>query len=148
MLAILQAHNLIAERDARTVSRDRGDVRRQNNEPPPSMTRTRVMESARARSSATATPGRPSPKRRTDVAAIVNSIPNITIYGNNVYGRRHLQDALGILRRTRDKYPFDRIVSHKFPLAEINEVLAAQDNGPHHPFQPGPLTSVTPPTSV
>jgi Zn-dependent alcohol dehydrogenase len=54
---------------------------------------------------------------------------NITIYGNNVYGRRHLHDALGILRRTRDKYPFDRIVSHKFPLAEINEVLEAQDKG-------------------
>jgi len=58
-----------------------------------------------------------------------NSIQNVTIYGNNVYGRRHLQDALGILRRTRDTYPFDRIVSHTFPLAEINEVLAAQDKG-------------------
>ena len=54
---------------------------------------------------------------------------NVTIIGNNVYSRRHLQDALGILRRTKDKYPFDRIVSHKFPLAEINEVMAAQDKG-------------------
>jgi Zn-dependent alcohol dehydrogenase len=54
---------------------------------------------------------------------------NVTIYGNNVYGRRHLRDALDILRRTRDKYPFDRIVSDRFPLEQINEVLAAQDKG-------------------
>jgi Zn-dependent alcohol dehydrogenase len=40
-----------------------------------------------------------------------------------------LQDALDILRRTRHKYPFDRIVSHKFPLAEVNEVLEAQNQG-------------------
>jgi hypothetical protein len=53
----------------------------------------------------------------------------LTIYGNNVYGRRHLQDALDILKRTRHKYPFHRIVSHKFPLAEINQVLVAQDKG-------------------
>ena len=56
-------------------------------------------------------------------------VQNVTIYGNNVYGKRHLQDALDILRRTRHKYPFDKIVSHKFPLAEVNEVLAAQDKG-------------------
>ena len=56
-------------------------------------------------------------------------VQNVTIVGNNVYSRKHLQDALGILRRTKDKYPFDRIVSHKFPLAEINEVMAAQDKG-------------------
>jgi threonine dehydrogenase-like Zn-dependent dehydrogenase len=54
---------------------------------------------------------------------------NITIFGNNHYGRRHLRDALHMLDRTRDKYPYDRIVSHKFPLTEINEVFAAQDKG-------------------
>ena len=32
---------------------------------------------------------------------------NITIFGNNHYGRRHLRDALSILRRTRASYPFD-----------------------------------------
>jgi len=51
------------------------------------------------------------------------------ILGNNHYGRRHLRDALDILARTRHKYPFDKIVSHKFPLDEINEVMAAQDQG-------------------
>jgi threonine dehydrogenase-like Zn-dependent dehydrogenase len=54
---------------------------------------------------------------------------NITIFGNNHYGRRHLRDALHMLDRTRDRYPYHRIVSHKFPLAEINAVFAAQDRG-------------------
>ena len=56
-------------------------------------------------------------------------VQNVTIYGNNVYGKRHLQDALDILKRTHQKYPFNRIVSHKFPLDQIDEVLAAQDKG-------------------
>ncbi|HEX2172846.1 MAG TPA: dehydrogenase, partial [Dehalococcoidia bacterium] len=54
---------------------------------------------------------------------------NLTIYANMHYSRRHLRDALDMLRRTRDKYPFHRIVSDKFPLGEVNEVLAAQDKG-------------------
>jgi threonine dehydrogenase-like Zn-dependent dehydrogenase len=56
-------------------------------------------------------------------------VQNITIYGNNHYGRRHLRDALDILARTRTRYPYDRIVSHKFPFEQINEVFAAQDQG-------------------
>ncbi len=54
---------------------------------------------------------------------------NVTIFGNNHYGRRHLREALDILRRTRRKYPYDRIVSHKFPLEQINEVMEAQNKG-------------------
>ena len=54
---------------------------------------------------------------------------NITIYGNNHYSRRHLLQALEILRRTRGKYPYHRIVSHKFPLSEVNEAFAQQDRG-------------------
>jgi threonine dehydrogenase-like Zn-dependent dehydrogenase len=54
---------------------------------------------------------------------------NITIYGNNHYARRHLRDALSILHRTRTKYPYERIVSHKYPLTAINEAFAAQENG-------------------
>ena len=34
-----------------------------------------------------------------------------------------------MLHRTRSKYPYDRIVSHKFPLSAINEAFAAQDKG-------------------
>jgi threonine dehydrogenase-like Zn-dependent dehydrogenase len=56
-------------------------------------------------------------------------VQNISILGNNHYGRRHLRDALDLLRRTRAKYPYERIVSHKFPLTEVNSVFAAQDKG-------------------
>ena len=56
-------------------------------------------------------------------------VQNVTVIGNNHYSRRHLRDALDLLHRTRHKYPFDRIVSHKFPLTEINEVMAAQNEG-------------------
>jgi len=54
---------------------------------------------------------------------------NITIYGNNHYSRRYLSDALSMLHRTRTKYPYAKIVSHKFPLESINEAFAAQDKG-------------------
>lgn len=54
---------------------------------------------------------------------------NVTIHANMHYGRRHLRDALDMLRRTRDKYPYHRIVSDKFPLTEIDEVMTAQDKG-------------------
>src|SRR5215208_1411787 len=54
---------------------------------------------------------------------------NITVLGNNHYGRRHLRDALSILRRCRGKYPFDKIVSHRFPLEQVNDIMEAQDQG-------------------
>jgi threonine dehydrogenase-like Zn-dependent dehydrogenase len=54
---------------------------------------------------------------------------NITIYGNNNWGRRHLQMALDMLIRTRDRYPYHRIISHKFALAEINEAMEQQAQG-------------------
>ncbi len=54
---------------------------------------------------------------------------NITIYGNNHYSRKHLHDALSLLARTQTRYPFDKIVSHKFPLDQVNEAFAQQDRG-------------------
>jgi threonine dehydrogenase-like Zn-dependent dehydrogenase len=54
---------------------------------------------------------------------------NITIYGNNHYSRRHLFDALSMLQRTSGKYPYDKIVSHKFPLEQINDAFAQQNKG-------------------
>jgi L-iditol 2-dehydrogenase len=35
--------------------------------------------------------------------------------------------ALDFLVRTRDRWPWDRILSHKFPLAKINEAFAASE---------------------
>jgi threonine dehydrogenase-like Zn-dependent dehydrogenase len=54
---------------------------------------------------------------------------NISIHGNNNWGRRHLRDAFDVLQRTRTKYPYDRIISHTFPLDQINEAVALQNQG-------------------
>ncbi len=56
-------------------------------------------------------------------------INNISVLGVNHYERRHLRDALQILERTQHRYPFDKIVSHKFPLEQVNEAFAAQATG-------------------
>jgi threonine dehydrogenase-like Zn-dependent dehydrogenase len=56
-------------------------------------------------------------------------VQNITLFGINHYGRRHLRDALDILVRTRAKYPFERIVSHRFKLEDINAAFAEQNQG-------------------
>jgi threonine dehydrogenase-like Zn-dependent dehydrogenase len=54
---------------------------------------------------------------------------NISIFGNNHYSRRHLHDALSLLERNQKKYPFDRIVSHKFPLEQVNDAFTQQNEG-------------------
>ena len=41
----------------------------------------------------------------------------------------HLQQALELMRRTRDKYPWHRVVSHTFPLERINEAFVEADQG-------------------
>ena len=45
------------------------------------------------------------------------------------YEDEHLAQALDLVRRTRTKYPWDKVISHTFPLAEINEAFAASDRG-------------------
>ncbi|MDE3077962.1 MAG: zinc-binding dehydrogenase [Chloroflexota bacterium] len=54
---------------------------------------------------------------------------NLTLYGISYYEPEHLSWALDLLARTRTKYPWDRVISHKFPLAAINEAFAAADRG-------------------
>ncbi len=54
---------------------------------------------------------------------------NVMIIGNNNYGRRHLAGAIDLLRRTRDKYPYHKIVSHQFPLEQVNDAFAQQAKG-------------------
>src|SRR5262249_21990794 len=38
---------------------------------------------------------------------------------------RHLKAALELLRTTQQQFPFAKMVSHRFPLAQANEALAA-----------------------
>ena len=61
--------------------------------------------------------------------------PSWIIFGNRRilglahYEAEHLRAALDLMRRTLGKYPWGRVVSHKFPLEAINEAFAAQDKG-------------------
>jgi Zn-dependent alcohol dehydrogenase len=40
-----------------------------------------------------------------------------------------LQQALDLVFRTREKYPWNRVLSHTYPLAQINEAFEASDQG-------------------
>lgn len=46
-----------------------------------------------------------------------------TIMALTVYEQWVIPRALDLLVRRRDKYPFDRVISHTFPLDEINEAF-------------------------
>jgi Zn-dependent alcohol dehydrogenase len=52
-----------------------------------------------------------------------------TIFGVVMYGSDTLKKALDFLSRTKDKYPFDKILSHTYPLEEINRAFEEQDKG-------------------
>jgi len=54
---------------------------------------------------------------------------NRSILGMVYYEAEHLRQALDLMARTRTKYPWDRVVSHTFPLERINEAFAEADAG-------------------
>ncbi|HET9316596.1 MAG TPA: zinc-binding dehydrogenase, partial [Vicinamibacteria bacterium] len=54
---------------------------------------------------------------------------NRKILGLSHYEAEHLRGALDLMRRTLGKYPWGRVVSHKFPLEAINDAFAQQDKG-------------------
>ncbi|UCC60757.1 MAG: zinc-binding dehydrogenase [Dehalococcoidia bacterium] len=62
-----------------------------------------------------------------DPSAIV--LNNKSIIGVMLYPPPTLKKALDLLSRTKNKYPFDKILSHSYPLEEINEAFAEQDKG-------------------
>ena len=45
------------------------------------------------------------------------------------YGHDTLKNALDFLSRTKGKYPFDKILSHSYPLEEIDKAFEEQDKG-------------------
>jgi Zn-dependent alcohol dehydrogenase len=45
------------------------------------------------------------------------------------YEAEHLKQALDLMQRTRNKYPWHRVVSHKFPLTAVNEAFDAAHRG-------------------
>lgn len=54
---------------------------------------------------------------------------NITVFGMVYYEAQHLQQALERLERTREKYPWNKVVSQTFPLEQINQAFEAADRG-------------------
>jgi len=54
---------------------------------------------------------------------------NKSIVGVMLYGPYALKQALDFLSRSKDKYPFDKILSRSYPLEEINRAFEEQDKG-------------------
>lgn len=54
---------------------------------------------------------------------------NRTMIGIGGYDPATIAMAVDLVRRTKDRYPFDRIVSHKFPLDQIDEAFEKSARG-------------------
>lgn len=54
---------------------------------------------------------------------------NLTMYAMVYYEADHLRQALDLVLRTKGRYPWHTVVSHTFPLAEINEAFQKADRG-------------------
>ncbi|HWU37764.1 MAG TPA: hypothetical protein VN203_08905, partial [Candidatus Acidoferrum sp.] len=52
-----------------------------------------------------------------------------SITGVSVYEQWVIPRALNFLVRCRHKYPFDKIISHTFPLVEINKAMEFARSG-------------------
>ncbi len=52
---------------------------------------------------------------------------NLTVFGVSLYDPTALHRALEFLARTRERWPFARIFSHTFPLAQIDRAFAEAD---------------------
>ena len=81
-------------------------------------------------------PHRPLPGDRQHQPGLTYELdPSTLVFGNRsilgmvYYEAEHLQQALDLMRRTHDKYPWDKVVSHTFPLEQINEAFVAADQG-------------------
>jgi threonine dehydrogenase-like Zn-dependent dehydrogenase len=55
----------------------------------------------------------------------------LTIRGVHNYSPWHLDEAIHFLLTYKDKLPFDKLVPTQYPLAEINEAIAAAMSGQH-----------------
>jgi D-arabinose 1-dehydrogenase-like Zn-dependent alcohol dehydrogenase len=54
---------------------------------------------------------------------------NRRIIGVAHYEAEQLKGALDLMLRTRTRYPYERILSHTFPLEQINEAFRQQEDG-------------------
>ena len=73
--------------------------------------------------------GNISPGRTTEIDPALLVMGSKTIYGVTFYDADALKKSLELLSRTKDKYPFERILSRKYPLENINQAFEDQNNG-------------------
>ena len=63
-------------------------------------------------------------KSSRSIVRLVETISGVIVYEGWVIAR-----ALDFLRRTHEKYPFDKIMSHTFPFEQINEAFGFAEEG-------------------
>jgi len=52
---------------------------------------------------------------------------DINLYGSYGFSQHNVETAIHLLYDNRDKFPFERIITHRFPLSEaLNAILAAE----------------------
>ncbi len=73
--------------------------------------------------------GNVSPGKTVDIDPALLVYSSKTIVSVLMYGPDTLKKALDFLGRTKDKYPFDKILSRTYPLEEINKAFEEQDKG-------------------
>ncbi len=73
--------------------------------------------------------GNISPGHTTEIDPALLVMGSKTIYGVTFYNAAALKKALDFLSRTKNKYPFEKILSRKYPLEEINQAFEDQDKG-------------------
>jgi len=73
--------------------------------------------------------GNISPGLTTEIDPALLVMGSKTIFGVVVYPADTLKKALDFLCRTKDRYPFDKILSRHYPLADINQAFEDQDKG-------------------
>jgi threonine dehydrogenase-like Zn-dependent dehydrogenase len=66
-------------------------------------------------------------KQEIDPAVLVHG--GKTILGVMWYKPECLLKAIHLLHHARDRYPFDKIISHRYPLTDISTAFAEQDAG-------------------
>jgi Zn-dependent alcohol dehydrogenase len=73
--------------------------------------------------------GNISPGHTTEIDPALLVMGSKTIYGVVDYSADTLKKALDFLCRTKHKYPFDKILSRRYPLEDINQAFEDQDKG-------------------
>ena len=73
--------------------------------------------------------GNISPGLTTEIDPALLVMGSKSIHGVVVYPADTLKKALDFLCRTKDKYPFDKVLSKHYPLDDINQAFEEQDKG-------------------